>query len=189
MKTYTIAEAIEELASNAGTAHGNGYSSWKCLATLGSGECKAEGSFATNDEEWSTGIFDGEEYNEQDFDEWLEDYFEPEFKKVSEDALSLINEEMKEQMFEAWCKSIWNDAANEDNYEPYAHRQRRIAESIFDSWKRGQAPDNVFICREKNVVILLTADELEFANKPGNDEIFHDICEGCVTSFVNSYEG
>jgi len=196
MRTYTIREAIDELASNAGVAHGNGYCTWICSANLGYkrkgyDDEFAEGKFTTHDESWNTGEFDGETYNQQDFSEWLDDFFKSEFEDVvSSDALALITDKMKEQMFNAWCEKIWSDSANENNYEDREHRDHRIANEIFYSWEHEESPDNVFIDREKDIVIILNNDELNFVNSKfdaGEKIYYDDLCDGCTTRFVNDY--
>ena len=127
MKTYTIEEAINDMASSAGVAHGNGYGTWICSAHIGYqrrgyDDEYAEGKFTTHDESWKTGEFDGETYNPQDYSDWLADYFEPEFENpLGSDALALITDKMKEQMFDAWCEKVWSDSANENNYESTEH--------------------------------------------------------------------
>ena len=60
MKTYTIEEAVNDMALSAGVSHGNGYCNWICSAHLGYSSDKnggeyAEDRFSTNDESWSTG--------------------------------------------------------------------------------------------------------------------------------------
>lgn len=180
MRTYTIEEAIEEMSRNAGVSL-DGYGTWKCSTTLGSRDEKATDHFTTHDEEWKTGEFDGEKYNEQDYDEWLDDYFEHEFGSLSNEALSLITDDMKEQMFAQWCKDLWLDSAYESNYEPSEQRDRRIAERIFETWQCESAPANVFICREKDKVIVLSDDELKFVNDKcddGNHSYYEELCNG-----------
>lgn len=189
MKTYTIEEAIAEMTNSAGVSL-DGYGTWKCSATIGWRDEKATDYFITHDEEWKTGEFNGEKYNEQDYDEWLEDFFEPEFNSVSNKAISLITDEMKEQMFSNWCKDLWADSANESNYENNDQRDRRIAERIFDSWKSESAPDNVFICCEKDKVIVLSEDELKFVNDKcddGDHSYYEELCNGSPSRFENDY--
>lgn len=189
MKTYTIEEAIAEMTNSAGVSL-DGYGTWKCSATIGYREEKATDYFITHDEEWKTGEFNGEKYNEQNYDEWLDDYFEPEFSHLSKEALSLITDEMKEQMFLSWCKDLWADSANESNYETNDKRDRRIAERIFDSWKSESAPDNVFICCEKDKAIVLSEDELKFVNDKcddGDHSYYEELCNGSTTRFENDY--
>lgn len=191
MLTYAIEDAIYEMAVNAGVMP-DGYGTWKCSTHLGLRDEKASDYFTTHDEEWKTGEFDGEKYNEQDFDEWLEDYFEHEFcNQLSSEALSLITKEMKEQMFENWCKVLWQDSANESNYEPSELRDRRIAERVFDSWEKESAPDNVFICRKKDKVIVLSYDEMKFVNAKcdeGDHSYYEELCVGVTTRFSNDFD-
>lgn len=196
MKTYTIEEAINDMALSAGVAHGNGYCNWICSAHLGYSSDKnggeyAEDKFSTNDESWSTGEFDGETYYPQDYSEWLDDYFKSAFEDVlNGDALALITDKMKEQMFDEWCQKLWSDSANESNYESSDHRNRRIAEQIFWSWEHEEAPDNVFINREKDIVIVLTNDEYNFVSAKADDgdhSYYENLCDGCTTKFVNDY--
>lgn len=189
MRTYTIEEAVEVMTNSAGVSL-DGYGTWKCCATIGSRDEKATDYFITHDEEWKTGEFNGEKYNEQDFDEWMEDFFEPEFNSVSNEALSLISDEMKEQMFKKWCNDLWQDGANENNYEPRDQRDSRIAERIFETWQCEAAPDNVFICREKDKVIVLSEDELKFVNDKcddGDHSYYEELCNGSTTRFENDY--
>ena len=188
MKTYTIEEAINDMASSAGVAHGNGYCTWICSAHIGYqrrgyDDEYAEGGFTTHDEDWNTGIFDGEKYNPKDFDEWYDE-------QSWEEAPDKDDSEVK-AMFNDYCSGVWADSANEDNYEPPADRNRRIAEEIFYSWEHEEAPDNVFICREKDIVIVLTDDEYNFISHMADDEgdhsYFENLCDGCTTKFVNDY--
>lgn len=98
MKTYTIEENVNDMALSAGVSHGNGYCNWICSAHLGYSSDKnggeyAEDRFSTNDESWATGEFDGETYYPQDYSEWLDDYFKPEFEDVlDDDALALVTD-------------------------------------------------------------------------------------------------
>lgn len=189
MKTYTIEDAIAEMTNSAGVSL-DGYGTWKCSTTIGWRDEKATDYFITHDEEWKNGEFNGEKYNEQNYDEWLDDYFEPEFSHLSKEALSLITDEMKEQMFSNWCKDLWADSANESNYETNDQRDRRIAERIFDTWESESAPDNVFICREKDKVIVLSEDELKFVNDKcddGDHSYYEELCNGSTTRFENDY--
>ena len=189
MKTYTFNEAIDEMSRSAGVIL-DGYGTWKCSATIGYREEKATDYFITHDEEWKIGEFNGEKYNEQDFDEWTEEFFEPEFNSVSNEALSLITDEMKEQMFKKWCNVLWQDGSNESNYEANDQRDRRIAERIFDSWKSESSPDNVFICCEKDKVIVLSEDELKFVNDKcddGDHSYYEELCNGSTARFENDY--
>lgn len=138
MKTFTIEEAINDMASSASVAHGNGYCTWICSAHIGYqrrgyDDEYAEGQFTTHDESWK----------------------------------------------------------NENNYESTEDRNRRIAKEIFYSWEHEEAPDNVFICREKDIVIVLTNDEYNFISHKADDEgdysYFESLCDGCTTKFVNDY--
>lgn len=165
MRKYTINEAIEEMKDTV-QVFNDGYGTWKVKANIGlrsTGEY-AEDYFTTHDEAWKTGEFDGERFNPQDYDQWLEDYFKPEFNGVSNDALALITDEMKDEMFKSWRKKLWSDSANEDNYEPTEHRDERAATKIVESWVEGnERPDNVVVSSDNSTIYVMDEDEKAFA--------------------------
>lgn len=166
MRTYTIEEATEEMKSTI-QVFSDGYSTWKVKANIGlrsTGEF-AEDHFITHDEDWRTGIFDGEKYNPQDYEEWLDDFYRHEFaKSLTNYAKELITEDIKKQLFKEWCEIKWSDSANEDNYESPDDRNERAARKIIESWvDDGNTPDNVIVTADNSTIYVLTEDEKEFA--------------------------
>lgn len=187
MRTYTIEEAIEEMKSTV-QVFSAGYGTWKVKANLGlrsTGEY-AEDYFTTHDEEWKTGEFDGERFNPQDFDEWLESYFEPEFNGVSKDALALITDEMKNKMFETWCERLWSDSANNDNYEPSDNRDERAARKIIESWvDDNEWPDNLVVTADNSTIYLLDNRERKFAESETANLAM--LVDGRGGAFINAF--
>lgn len=187
MKKYTINEAIEEM-KNTVQVFSDGYGTWKVKANIGfrsTGEY-AEDYFITHDEEWKTGKFDGEQFNPQDFDEWIENYFEPEFESVSSDALKLITDEMKEEMFKSWCERLWSDSAYDDNYESDEDRDERAARKIIESWvDDGDTPGNVVVTADNSTIYVLDDDETEFAESETANLAM--LVDGRVDAFINAF--
>lgn len=188
MKTYTINEAIEDIASTI-QVFSDGYGTWKVKANLGlrsTGEY-AEDYFTTHDEEWKTGEFDGERFNPQDYDEWLESYFEPEFNGVSKDALALITDEMKNKMFEAWCERLWSDSANEDNYESPNARDRRAAKKIVENWvDENNWPNKIVVTADNSKIFLLDSEESKFADD--NTDALAMLIDGRSKAFLDAFD-
>lgn len=187
MRKYTIEEAIEEM-KNTVQVFSDGYGTWKVKANIGirsTGEY-AEDYFTTHDESWKTGEFDGEHFNPQDFDEWLENYFEPEFNGVSGDALALITDEMKEEMFKEWREKLWSDSADDDNYESPDDRDERAARKIIESWVYdNEWPDNVVVTADNSTIYVLDDDELEFAESETSNLAM--LVDGRGDAFINAF--
>lgn len=187
MRKYTINEAIEDMKDTV-QVFSDGYGTWKVKANIGlrsTGEY-AEDYFTTHDEAWKTGEFDGEHFNPQDYDEWLEDYFEPEFNDVSSDALALITDEMKKEMFKAWCERLWSDSANEDNYESHEDRDKRAARKIIESWvDDNECPDNVVVTADNSTIYVLDDDEREFAESETANLAM--LVDGRGDAFINAF--
>lgn len=187
MRKYTIEEAIEEM-KNTVQVFSDGYGTWKVKANIGirsTGEY-AEDYFTTHDESWKTGEFDGKRFNPQDFDEWLENYFEPEFESVSSDALELITDEMKEEMFKSWCERLWSDGANDDNYESPDDRDKRAARKIIESWvDNNEWPDNVVVTADNSTIYVLDDSESEFAESETANLAM--LVDGRDIAFLNAF--
>jgi len=167
MRTYTIEEAIEEMA-NTVQVFSAGYGTWDVKANLGirsTGEY-VEDKFTTHDEEWKTGEFDGERFNPQDYEEWLDDFYRHEFAEtLTNYAKELITEDIKKQLFDEYCDIKWNDSANEDNYEPSESRNERAARKIIESWvDDNEWPDNVVVTADNSTIFVLDEYESEFAD-------------------------
>lgn len=186
MRKYTINEAIEEMKCTI-QVFSDGYGTWKVKGNLGlrsTGEY-AEDYFTTHDESWKTGEFDGEQFNPQDYDEWLEDYFEPEFNDVSSDAIELITDDMKEEMFKSWCEKLWSDSANDNNYESPDNRDERAARKIIESWKDGDNwPDNVVVA-DNSTIYVLDNDEKDFAESETANLAM--LVDGRGYAFINAF--
>ena len=166
MRTYTIEEAIKEMKDSV-QVFSDGYGTWKVKANIGlrsTGEY-AQDYFTTHDEDWKTGIFDGEKYNPQDYEEWLDDFYRNEFaESLSNYAKELITEDVKKALFKEWCEITWADSANENNYESPDDRDERAARKIIDSWvEDNEWPDNVVVSSDNSTIYLLNNNEREFA--------------------------
>lgn len=187
MRKYTINDAIEDIKDTV-QVFSDGYGTWKVKANIGlrsTGEY-AEDYFTTHDEFWKTGEFDGEQFNPQDYDEWLEDYFEPEFNGVSSDALALITDEMKKEMFKAWCERLWSDSANEDNYESSEDRDERAARKIIESWvDDNEWPDNVVVTSDNSTIYVLDDNERAFAESETANLAM--LVDGRGDAFINAF--
>ena len=180
MRTYTINEAIEEMKSTV-QVFSYGYGTWKVKANLGirsTGEY-VEDYFTTHDEEWKTGIFDGEKYNPKDFDEWYDEQCWEEHGW--EEAPDKNDSEVK-AMFNEYCSAVWSDSGNEDNYESTEARDERAARKIIESWvDDNEWPDNVVVTADNSTIYVLDEDEKKFAESEtynlamlvdGRDEAF-----------------
>lgn len=148
MKTYTIEEAIEEMKSTV-QVFSDGYGTWKVKANIGShstGEY-VEDYFTTHDEEWKTGVFDGEKYN---------DYANSD--QAKEDC------ESEGVDYNEWLETVLTDSANEDNYESTDSRNERAARKIIESWvEDNEWPDNVVVTADNSTIFVLDEDENNFA--------------------------
>lgn len=187
MRKYTINEAIEEMKDTV-QVFSDGYGTWKVKANIGlrsTGEY-AEDYFTTHDESWKTGELDGESFNPQDFDEWTKDYFEPEFEGVSKDALALLTDEMKEQMFKSWCERLWSDSANNDNYESTDSRDERAARRIIESWVDNlNYPNNVVVTADNSTIYVLDGEEKSFAESETANLAM--LVDGRDIAFLNAF--
>ena len=188
MITYTINEAIAEMKDSV-QVFSDGYGTWKVKANIGrrsTGEY-AEDYFKTHDESWKTGEFDGERFNPQDYSDWLADYFEPEFENpLGSDALALITDKMKEQMFDAWCEKVWSDSANEDNYESAEFRDERAARKIIESWVYdNNTPNNVVVSQDNSTIYVLDDSEREFAESETANLAM--LVDGRGNAFMNAF--
>ena len=114
MKKYTEQDIIAELAMNMQVAC-SGYGTWKISSYIGNRDNKISFSEITHDEEDSTGIFDGEEYN---------DY-------ANSDQARQDCEDNGEN-FDEWYEAVTHDSADEDNYESRDQRDLRLARRLFD---------------------------------------------------------
>lgn len=171
MRTYTIEEAIDEM-KNSVQVFSDGYGTWKVKANIGirsTGEY-AEDYFITHDEEWKTGIFDGEKYN---------DYAN------SDQAKANCEEEGED--YDNWYEIVTNDSANEDNYESTDSRDERAARQIIESWvDDGDAPDNVIITADNSTIFVLDEDELAFAESETANLAM--LVDGRAKAFVDAYD-
>lgn len=169
MRKYTINEAIEEMKETV-QVFSDGYGTWKVKANIGlrsTGEY-AEDSFTTHDEEWKTGIFDGEKYN---------DYAN------SDQAKADCEEEGED--YDNWYEIVTNDSANEDNYESTEDRDERAARKIVDSWvEDNEWPDKVVVSSDNSTIYILDDNENEFAESPDNLIMLLD---GRPKAFLNAF--
>lgn len=189
MKTYTIEEAIEEMKGTV-QVFSDGYGTWKVKANLGirsTGEY-AEDHFITHDEDWKTGIFDGENYNPQDYEEWIDDFYRHEFaESLSDYAKELLTEDVKNTLFKEYCEIKWADTANEDNYESTAARDERAARKIIESWvDDDNAPDNVIVTADNSTIFVLDEDEKEFAESETANLAM--LVDGRAKAFIDAYD-
>ena len=188
MRTYTIEEAIEEMKSTV-QVFSDGYSTWKVKANLGlrsTGEF-AEDYFTTHDEAWKTGEFDGERFNPQDYEEWLDDFYRHEFAEtLTNYAKELITDDIKKQLFDEYCNIKWNDSANEDNYEPSDQRDERTARKIIESWVYDNAPDNVIVTADNSTIYVLDEDEKKFAESETANLAM--LVDGRAKAFIDAYD-
>ena len=188
MRKYTINEAIEEM-KNTVQVFSDGYGTWKVNANIGirsTGEY-AEDYFTTHDESWKTGEFDGEQFNPQDYEEWLDDFYRHEFAEtLTNYAKELITEDIKKQLFDEYCDIKWNDSANEDNYEPSNQRDERAARKIIESWVEDvDTPDNVVVAAGNSTIYVLDDDEREFAESETANLAM--LVDGRGDAFINAF--
>ncbi len=188
MRKYTINEAIEEM-KNTVQVFSDGYGTWKVKANIGfrSTSEYAEDYFTTHDEDWKTGIFDGEKYNPQDYEEWLDDFYRHEFvDSLTNYAKELITEDIKKQLFSEWCEIKWTDSANEDNYEPTDERNERAARKIIESWvDDNEWPDNVVVTADNSTIYVLDDSESEFAESETANLAM--LVDGRGDAFINAF--
>ena len=185
MLAYTKDEAIEDMANYAQVMP-KGYGTWNCIASLGYRDEKAKDSFTTHDEDWKTGIFDGETYNPQNFEEW---FAEQEWEEHGWDGTPDMNDSEVRSLFDDYCSAVWSDSANEDNYEPSADRDRRIAEKIMDEWLEGNCPDNVVVSDDGDHIYVLADSELEAMD--GDNRLLNALLENDTETFkrlLDEYE-
>lgn len=189
MKTYTINEAIKEIADSI-QIFSDDYGTWKIKGNLGirsTGEY-AEDHFITHDEDWKTGIFDGEKYNPQDYEEWLDDFYRHEFaESLSNYAKELITEDVKNTLFKEYCEIKWADTANEDNYEPVDARDERAARKIIESWVNDNNwPGNVVVTADNSTIYVLNEEEKEFAESETANLAM--LVDGRAKAFIDAYD-
>ena len=170
MRTYTIEEAVEEMA-NSVQVFSAGYGTWDVKANLGirsTGEY-AEDKFTTHDEEWKTGEFDGEKYNSY---------------ANSEQARQDCEDEGED--YDEWREKVINDNANEDNYESSHDRDIRAAKKIIDSWvEDGDTPDNVVVTTDNSTIFVLDDSEREFAESETANLAM--LIDGRSKAFLDAY--
>ena len=105
---------------------------------------------------------------------------------MSSDALALITDEMKDEMFKAWCKKLWSDSANENNYESIDKRDERAARKIVDSWvDDNEWPDNVVVTADNSTIYVLNEDEKSFAEKETANLAM--LVDGMGNAFINAF--
>ena len=171
MRTYTIEEAIEEM-KNTVQVFSDGYGTWKVKANIGirsAGEY-VEDYFTTHDEEWKTGIFDGEKYN---------DYAN------SESAKADCEEEGEN--YNKWYEIVTNDSANEDNYESTDSRDERAARKIIESWVNDDEwPNNVVVSSDNSTIFVLDEGEREFMESDNTNLAM--LVDGRAKAFIDTYD-
>lgn len=188
MRKYTINEAIEEMKDTV-QVFSDGYGTWKVKANIGlrsTGEY-AEDYFTTHDEAWKTGEFDGERFNPQDYEEWLDDFYHHEFAETLTDyAKELITEDIKKLLFDEYCEVKWNDRSNVDNYEPSDQRDERAARKIIESWvDDNNTPDNVVVTADNSTIYVLDEEERKFAESETANLAM--LVDGRGDSFINAF--
>lgn len=170
MRTYTINEAIEDIASTI-QVFSDGYGTWKVKGFLGiraTGEY-VEDYFITHDEEWKTGIFDGEKYN---------DYANSE--QARQDS------EENGENFDEWYAAVTRDSANEDNYESPDARNHRAAKKIVENWLDSyEWQNNVVVTTIKDKIFVLDEEESTFADE--NTDALGMLTDGRAKAFMNAF--
>lgn len=138
-------EMIDELASNLRVEY-RPYGTWRISSYVGSKWNKEDGYieeyYDSNNEEDSIGIFDGEKYNPQNFDDWYFQVFS--YELPEDDEPEYYNDEELQEKFKEYCEKVWSDSGNEDNYEPIEERLNRLAEIIFDLINDGDTTNLFF---------------------------------------------
>lgn len=171
MKKYTIEEAIEDVAMSIQIMP-DGYGTWKIKGNLGirsTGEY-VEDYFVTHDEEWKTGIFDGEEYNEY----------------ANSEQTRLECEENGEN-YDEWYNIVTRDSANEDNYESHEARDRRAAKKIVENWvEENNWPDNIVVTADNSTIFLLDEEESKFAEE--NTDALGMLIDGRSKAFITAFD-
>ncbi|MEE0937688.1 MAG: hypothetical protein UIG52_06625 [Bacteroidales bacterium] len=185
MKKYTREEIIAELAQNVSVMF-DGYGTWKIKSYIGQREtyryCAnhyVEVSEITHNEEDKTGIFDGETYNPQNFDDWYFQVFS--YELPEDDEPEYYNDEELQEKFKEYCEAVWADSANEDNYESGKKRDLRLAERLFDCLIED---DKVIECVDG--YLILTEAEAEFLGN--NYGWIEDLYEGKLDDFAEAFE-
>ena len=143
MKKYTTEDILAELAMNMQVAYVP-YGSWKIASHIGYGDCKFEFSEISHNEDDSTGIFDGEEYN---------DY-------ANSDQARQDCEDNGEN-FDEWYKAVTHDSANEDNYESRDQRDRRLARRLFDNNFSDATAEGYIICNSGDDYFYILESDAE----------------------------
>lgn len=115
-------EAIKEIAENV-RVNWCGYGTWEIsanveLPTKDDDTITLVLSKTTHNEEDKIGIFDGEQYN-------------PLCGCIDMDELDQIAKE-EGMTTQAFQEAVWDDSANEDNYEPDDDRKMRLAETLYE---------------------------------------------------------
>ena len=171
MKKYTIEEAIEDVAMSIQVMP-DGYGTWKVSGQLGCNrdeECFKD-YFITHDEEWKTGFFDGEEYNEY---------------ALSDEAREACERDGED--YDIWYDTVTHDGANEDNYESAEHRDRRAAEKFVDEWTDfANQPDRLYFNDKSEVIFLLTPEENDFLME--NFDLIESLTAGDGKAFLAAFE-
>lgn len=138
MKKYTREEIINKLAENVSVAKID-YGTWKVSSYIGdSREPLVKCSYISHDEEDSTGIFDGAEYNT--------------YANSNEARKECENEGAD---YADWFEAVTADHANEDNYEPADQRNSRLASRLL-----GELTDeeHVVVDSGDNYIYILDTD-------------------------------
>ena len=168
MKQYKREEIISELAWNVCVSW-KGYGTWEIKSHIGQRETACycehtiEVSEITNNEEDQIGIMDGKKYNPQDYNEWLNDSAQYEIEDYGQ-----LNEDELKDLFDEYCKTIWADSANDDNYEPREERDTRLAERLFDALIED---DRVIECSNGNIVVLEQRESEFLCNNYGGQPL------------------
>lgn len=185
MKQYTKEELIAELAQNVSVIW-SGYGTWEIKSYIGQ---RATYRYCANhyikvceithSEDDQTGIFDGEKYNPQDYDDWYFQVFS--YELPGDDEPEYYNDEELQEKFKEFCEKVWSDSGNEDNYEPFKERDARLAERLFDTLIED---DRVAECGEG--FLILTEEEAEFLSN--NNGYREDIYNGKLDDFAADFE-
>ena len=118
-------DLIREMAQNI-EVKWSGYGTWKITCAMEFPLVKPFNSIhdiisgITHNQDDMTGIFDGKAYNEL----------------CGFNTLDELDEVARQECMttEAYQQAIWQDSANEDNYEPRADRNLRLATRLWDEF-------------------------------------------------------
>lgn len=173
MEHYSYESAIDELVNNLRVVY-EPYGTWIIKSHFGRKETRynvadhySPLTYTSHNEEDSIGIFDGEKYYPQDFEEWKQDYAQYEI----EDYEHYHEDELRE-LFNDWCEGLWSDSGNERLAKNLLNQVFESTTNITDEQGNIKCVytgyDNILITRSNNIVVLDESDE-QFIEESGLD--------------------